>query len=106
METGGAEETQQSTGKGVLTTNVNFRQSPSTSAKKLTTLKKGTEVTLYSLKDGWYEAEYNGTRGYLFAKYVSASSSVGSNNVGTGSNNVGGVTSSGETNAAHKIISE
>ena len=97
VETGGAEETQQSTGKGVLTTNVNFRQSPSTSAKKLTTLKKGTEVTLYSLKDGWYEAEYNGTRGYLFAKYVSASSSVGSNNVGTGSNNVGGVTSSGGT---------
>ena len=85
VETGGREETQQSTGRGVLTTNVNFRQSPSTTAKKLTTLSKGTEVTLYSLNDGWYEAEYNGTRGYLYAKYVSGTISS-STNVGTDTN--------------------
>jgi len=93
VETGGQEETQQSTGKGVLTANVNFRQSPSTTAKKLTTLKKGTEVTLYSLNDGWYEAEYNGNRGYLFAKYVSASANVGGN---VGAPNVGGSVGSTE----------
>lgn len=78
-EAGGEEETQQPSGKGVLTAKVNFRQGPSTSSKKLTTLKKGTEVTLYSLKDGWYEAEYNGTRGYLYAKYVSGSLSSDTN---------------------------
>ncbi|MBQ3132614.1 MAG: SH3 domain-containing protein [Clostridia bacterium] len=96
-ESAGEEETQQSTGKGVLTTNVNFRQSPSTSARKFTTLKKGTEVTLYSLKDGWYEAEYNGTRGYLFAKYISVSSVGGGNNVGGGDtgNTGGGTVSTG-----------
>ncbi len=100
-ESPGEEETQQSTGKGVLTTNVNFRQSPSTSARKLTTLSKGTEVTLYSLKDGWYEAEYNGTRGYLFAKYVSATSGAGSNNVG--GNNTGEDTNAGDTGSGDSV---
>lgn len=88
-ETGGQEETAQSTGKGVLTAKVNFRQGPSTSAKKLTTLKKGTEVTIYSLNDGWYEVEYNGTRGYLYAKYVSGSVGSDVNVGGNAGTNVG-----------------
>ena len=66
----GAEETKNSIGIGVTTDSVNFRQGPSTSTKKLSMLSKGESVTVYSLNDGWYEVEYNGTRGYLYAKYV------------------------------------
>lgn len=82
-EEAGSEETETSIGTGTLSTNVNFRQGPSTSAKKLTTISKGSSVTLYSLNDGWYEAEYKGNRGYLYAKYVVKDATVGTNNVGT-----------------------
>lgn len=58
-------------GTGITTGNVNFRKGPSTSDKKITQLKKGTKLTLYALSDGWYEAEVNGTHGFVSAKYVS-----------------------------------
>ncbi len=96
-ETGGEEEAEQPSGKGVLTANVNFRRSPSTSGKKITTLKKGTEVALYSLSDGWYQAEYNGTRGYLYAKYVSGSLSSTPNVGGSTGSTMVGSTDSGDT---------
>lgn len=57
-------------GTGVTTGTVNMREKASTSSKILTKLKRGTEVTLYSLSNGWYEAECGGKRGYLYAKYV------------------------------------
>ena len=57
-------------GLGQTTTNVNFREEASSSSKKLGQIKSGETVTLYSLADGWYAVEYNGTRGYLYAKYV------------------------------------
>jgi len=82
-EEAGSEESETSIGTGTLSANVNFRQGPSTSAKKLTTIPKGSEVTLFALKDGWYEAEYKGNRGYLYAKYVAKNATVGTNNVGT-----------------------
>ena len=57
-------------GLGQTTTNVNFREEASSSSKKLGQIKSGETVMLYSLADGWYAVEYNGTRGYLYAKYV------------------------------------
>lgn len=57
-------------GKGVTTASVNFRYAADTSSKIIKLLTKGTEITLYSLSNGWYEAEYGGTRGWLYAKYV------------------------------------
>ncbi|HWQ57608.1 MAG TPA: SH3 domain-containing protein [Clostridia bacterium] len=60
----------QATGTGVTNTTVNFREEPGTSGKVITQFKAGVTVTLYALKDGWYEAEYEGKRGYLYAKYV------------------------------------
>lgn len=57
--------------QGVTNARVNFRTKPSTTAPKIALLPAGTRVTLYSLDNGWYEAEYSGTRGYLYAKYVS-----------------------------------
>ncbi len=68
--TSGGEETKTSIGIGITTNSVNFRQGPSTSAKKFSLLSKGESVTVFALKDGWYEVEYKGTRGYLYAKYV------------------------------------
>jgi uncharacterized protein YgiM (DUF1202 family) len=57
-------------GTGKTTGSVNFRKGPSTSDKKITQLRKGTLLTLYALNDGWYEADVNGTHGYVSAKYV------------------------------------
>lgn len=57
-------------GSGKTTAKVNFREGPSTSAKKITQLTSGVAVTIYSLNNGWYEVDYQGTRGYLYAKYV------------------------------------
>ena len=58
--------------KTVYTTeNLKVRAQPNTSADVLGTLKKGTKVETYSLKDGWYEIKYNGKTGYISAKYTS-----------------------------------
>ena len=72
---GGTAETPELTvpkilGIGETTGSVNFREGPSTSSDKIGKIKKGQPITLYSLADGWYEVDYNGTRGYLYAKYV------------------------------------
>ncbi|MEN6471851.1 MAG: SH3 domain-containing protein [Clostridiaceae bacterium] len=63
-------------GEGVTTGAVNFRTGPSTTAKKIVQLKKGVKITLYALQNGWYEASYNGTRGYLSASYVKVTSNT------------------------------
>lgn len=78
-------------GIGVTTGSVYFRTGPSTSDKKIAKLKKGAEVTLYSLSNGWYEVDYNGKRGYLYASYVKVTSntinnSSNSNSSGTTAN--------------------
>lgn len=72
--TAGGAEGQTVIGEGVTTGAVNFRTGPSTTAKKITQLKKGVKVTLYALQNGWYEISYNGTRGYLSASYVKMTS--------------------------------
>lgn len=57
--------------KTVYTTeNLKVRAQPNTSAKVLGTLKKGTKVETYGLKDGWYEIKYEGKTGYISAKYT------------------------------------
>ncbi|MEG1893497.1 MAG: SH3 domain-containing protein [Clostridia bacterium] len=72
----GAGESNQAIGTGMITATVNFREAPSTSSKKLSQFKKGVTVTLYSLKNGWYEVEYKGARGYLYAEYVKQTSTI------------------------------
>ena len=57
--------------KTVYTTeNLKVRAQPNTSAEVLGTLKKGTKVETYGLKDGWYEIKYEGKTGYISAKYT------------------------------------
>lgn len=57
-------------GMGQTTGNVNFREGPATSYKKITQLATGTTLTLYALESGWYEAQAGSTHGYVSAKYV------------------------------------
>lgn len=68
---------EQSTGKGVTTTDVNFRQGPATSAKKLGRIPSGSSVTLYGMDGDWYRAEYSGTKGYIYAKYIKTAADSG-----------------------------
>ena len=57
--------------KTVYTTeNLKVRAQPNNSAEVLGTLKKGTKVETYGLKDGWYEIKYEGKTGYISAKYT------------------------------------
>lgn len=66
--------TEQSTGTGVTTTDVNFRQGPATTTKKLGRISSGSNVTLYGLEGDWYRVEYNGTKGYIYWKYIKKTS--------------------------------
>ena len=67
------------TGLGVTTGNVNFRTGPSTDYDRIKTLRTGTELTLYRIVDGWYEADAGGDRGYVSGKYVKVISPIPSN---------------------------
>lgn len=55
---------------GETTKKVNFREGPSASTKKLALLPQGAALSLYRLENGWFEADYKGTRGYVSAEYV------------------------------------
>ncbi len=88
---GGGSQT--SIGTGVTNTTVNFREEPGTSAKIITQFQKDVRVNLFALKDGWYEAEYNGRRGYLYAKYVTVATEP------AGGGSAGGVVPEGSGNA-------
>lgn len=89
-------------GFGQTTAKVNFREKASSSSKKIRQIRSGETVTLYSLADGWYEVEYNGTHGYIYAKYVKViaqnggSSAGGVTPEGGGSEPSGGTAASGE----------
>ncbi len=61
-----------STGKGVTTANVNFRNSASTSSSIITTIPKNTTVEIIDKSTtGWYKIKYKGVTGYVSSKYVS-----------------------------------
>ncbi|MDF1487115.1 SH3 domain-containing protein [Tessaracoccus caeni] len=54
------------------TTRVHVRSEPSTSAKSLTILSSGEEVTAgRTSDDGWTEVTYQGQKAYVFGKYLS-----------------------------------
>lgn len=49
---------------------LNLRESPSTSAKILTQVSKGTQVTIIDSKAGWYKVNFSSLTGWLSAEYV------------------------------------
>lgn len=64
-----------SNGKTMYVTgdSVNVRSMPSSSGSKLTSLKKGAQVTAYANKNGWYYIQYqSGKFGYISASYLTA----------------------------------
>lgn len=64
-----------SNGKTMYVTgdSVNVRSMPSSSGSKLTSLKKGAQVTAYENKNGWYYIQYQSDKfGYISASYLTA----------------------------------
>lgn len=64
-----------SNGKTMYVTgdSVNVRSTPSSSGSKLTSLKKGAQVTAYENKNGWYYIQYQSNKfGYISASYLTA----------------------------------
>ncbi len=55
---------------GTTTSNLNVRQTASTSAKKVTTLAKGTTVTINETKSGWYHITSGKDSGWVSSSYV------------------------------------
>jgi len=49
---------------------VNLRKEPNTESDSLGTIKSGSQIAVYSLKDGWYYVLCDDTYGYIKAEYV------------------------------------
>ena len=67
------EESQPDTSKGTtayITGSVNMRKGAGTSYGIIKVLTRGTEITFYSLTDGWYYVKAGDTEGYVSSKYV------------------------------------
>ena len=80
--TSGGSTTTTYTGKGTTTANLNMRKGPGSSYDVLTTIPKGSTVSIdtsYS-NNSWYHVSYGGQTGYCAKQYISTSSaSSGSN---------------------------
>ena len=67
------ESTSTTTTKYVTPSNgLNVRKGPGTSYSKITTLSKGTEVTVYSTSNGWSKIKASGVEGYVSSEYLSS----------------------------------
>ncbi|WP_455537853.1 SH3 domain-containing protein [Terrisporobacter sp.] len=56
---------------GIITSNVSLRKGPSTSYPRLSTLKKGTKVTIVAKSsNGWYKIKFKGNFNYVYNSYV------------------------------------
>lgn len=50
---------------------VRLRKSASTSSSVLAVMSKNSKVSIYKKSGDWYSVSYNGTKGYVYASYVS-----------------------------------
>ncbi len=75
---------------------VNFRQSPSTGSKILKTLSRGEVVQILESGTTWHKVKHGGIEGYMFAQYITPSSTL----YGTVSASVLNVRSSASTSAS------
>lgn len=67
------------TKKGVVTGNkVAYRKGPGKSYKKLGTLKKGTEVTIYATNGNWYKIKEGDPEWWICASYIKVTSGAAS----------------------------
>jgi len=51
--------------------NVHFRTGPSKDNESITLIKKGKEVKIFGIDNGWYLVEYNGKIGYVYSYHLS-----------------------------------
>ena len=89
------ENTNNSTGTGVVTDTLNIRKEPSSTGTVIGKLTKGTSINIYSKKNNWLEIKYSGQQAWVSADYVqmgtqSQPSNPSNNNAGT----IGTVTAS------------
>lgn len=54
----------------VTTSNLNMRTAPGTSNRILLTIPKGGQLVYLSGKNGWYQVQYGGKKGYVSSAYV------------------------------------
>lgn len=59
----------------VNTSALNVRTGPSTDYNRITTISKGTKLTILATEGDWYKVDINGTTGYVSAQYVSVNGS-------------------------------
>ena len=52
---------------GIVDGDVNLRKKANTQSDILTTLSSGTTVSILGVKDGWYQVNYIGQKGYMSA---------------------------------------
>lgn len=64
------------------TDRLNFRSSPSTSGKVLTTIPSGTAVDSLAVKANWHTVQYQGKTGYVMGTYLKKGSSVPASTTG------------------------
>ncbi len=56
---------------GTTTANVNLRKGASTSTNIITTIKKGSKVTIVDKSiSGWYKVKYSNKTGYVSNQYI------------------------------------
>lgn len=51
--------------------NVHFRTGPSKKDESLALIKRGRELKIFGIENGWYLVEYNGKLGYVYSYYLS-----------------------------------
>ena len=61
---------------GIVDDDVNLRKKANTQSDILITLSSGTTVSILDKKDGWYQVNYNGQKGYMSADYVVSKTSA------------------------------
>ena len=64
------------TGK-VTASSLIIREEATTASDRLTSVPKGTELSLKNLEDGWYKVHCNGVNGYVLGSYVKESTPKG-----------------------------
>lgn len=73
----------------VNTSALNVRSGPSTDYGRITTISKGTKLTIISKEGNWYKVEFGGKKGYVAAQYVDVNGAQTENAAGkTGTVNV------------------
>lgn len=83
-------------GTGVVNVSgLNLRMGPSTSTSIVGSISRGQQVTILAAEGQWYKISVNNTTAYVFAEYITRTSSGGSSGSGNSGNGGGNQITSG-----------